>query len=144
MSMSPGELIRTMRRLRGDEPGPPDGGYDRPRTVLPVDPNDSDFAGMDIDEVVGPQPQQAPVVDAPIQHILSEGINLSNCTGRYLGHVLRLTLTEIDEAKLLLGRVILRQLEDERRRIVAAQPKDRIARIQDGDQGKADDPALLR
>ena len=126
MTMHPADLIRRVRQSRGDEPGPATEGYVESRAVDP-EGEDDDIPGLgEIDQT---RPLEATMMGAnpvapPAIRLRGDTVSLSEKQGSYQGHQLILSDTEIRELRAFLGRVVLRQLDDERKRIEQVSGKE--------------------
>lgn len=121
---SPLEAIEAVRRARGLPPGPPG---DR------VLPNEHMVSGES--PVPGPSRPAAsttsmvPGLGLPAAGVKDQGdgVSLTRGEGWFEGHLLKLTLEELDALRSLLAGVALRQMNDERDRLstmVAAKRKE--------------------
>ena len=125
----PADLIAAIHRQRGEPEGPPHDMVIPNRNIFDPDLEDSEQPALKppsapMQPIVPPKPPLMPTTPLPDAgselSAQNEGVSLSDGAGFYQGHELRLTASERRALRVLLGRVVLRQLKAERKRVASS------------------------
>lgn len=119
----PADLIAAIKLQRGEDPGP------RHDVVIPNQniflPELEDDQQPALKKPVEPARAKLvtpttplPDLEGPALSEQNEGVSLSDGAGFYQGHELRLTGSERQQLRKLLGKVVLRQLKAEHARVL--------------------------